>query len=124
MRDKYHEKRISEYLSLSKIKSIIMIQFIKKLLGLGPAIDIQSLIAEGAKIVDVRTPAEFKDGHVKGAINLPLQTLGSQMNKLKKDEVIITCCRSGSRSGMARRQLLAAGFTQVYNGGPWNGLVR
>jgi phage shock protein E len=124
MRDKYHEKRISEYLSLSKIKSIIMIQFIKKLLGLGPAIDIQSLIAEGAKIVDVRTPAEFKDGHVKGAINLPLQTLGSQMNKLKKDEVIITCCRSGSRSGMARRQLLAAGFTQVYNGGPWNNLVK
>jgi rhodanese-related sulfurtransferase len=70
--------------------------------------------------VDVRTPAEYKDGHVKGSINLPLQTLASQMNKLKKDQVIIMCCRSGSRSGMARRQLQAAGFTQVYNGGPWN----
>jgi rhodanese-related sulfurtransferase len=101
-----------------------MIQFIKNLLGLGPKVDIQGLIANGAKIIDVRTPAEYKDGHVKGSINLPLQTLGSQMNKLKKDEVIITCCRSGSRSGMARRQLLAEGFTNVYNGGPWNGLVR
>jgi phage shock protein E len=46
------------------------------------------------------------------------------MNKLKKDEVIVTCCRSGSRSGMARRQLQAAGFTQVYNGGPWNSIKR
>ena len=86
--------------------------------------DIQALIENGAKIVDVRTPAEYKDGHVKGSINLPLQTLGSQMNKLKKDEVIITFCRSGSRSGMARRQLQAAGFTQVYNGGPWNSIKR
>ena len=101
-----------------------MLQFIKNLLGFGPTVDIQSLIENGAKIVDVRTPAEYKDGHVKGSINLPLQTLGSQMNKLKKDQVIITCCRSGSRSGMARRQLQAAGFTQVYNGGPWNTIKR
>jgi rhodanese-related sulfurtransferase len=101
-----------------------MIQFIKNLLGMGPAVDIQALIANGAKIVDVRTPAEYKDGHLNGSINLPLQTLRSQMNKLKKDEVIITCCRSGSRSGMARRQLQAAGFTQVYNGGPWNSIKK
>ena len=99
-----------------------MLQFIKNLLGFGLSVDIQALIENGAKIVDVRTPAEYKDGHIKGSINLPLQTLGSQMNKLKKDEVIITCCRSGSRSGMARRQLQAAGFTQVYNGGPWTNL--
>ncbi len=97
-----------------------MLQFIKNILGFGPKVDINALIAQGATVVDVRTPAEYKDGHVKGSINLPLQTLGSQMNKLKKDQVIITCCRSGSRSGMARRQLQAAGFTQVYNGGPWN----
>jgi hypothetical protein len=92
------------------------------MLGFGPKIDIEALIAQGATVVDVRTLAEFKDGHFKGSINLPLQTLGSQMNKLKKDQVIITCCRSGSRSGMARRQLKAAGFMQVYNGGPWNNL--
>lgn len=99
-----------------------MLQFIKNLLGLGPSIDIQELISNGATVVDVRTPAEYKDGHLKGSINLPLQTLGTQMNKLKKDQFIITCCRSGSRSGMARRQLQAAGFTKVYNGGPWNSI--
>ena len=101
-----------------------MLQFIKNLLGFGPSVDIQELISNGATVVDVRTPAEYKDGHLKGSINLPLQTLGTQMNKLKKDQVIITCCRSGSRSGMARRQLQAAGFTQVYNGGPWNSIKR
>lgn len=101
-----------------------MLQFIKNILGIGPKVDITALIAQGATVIDVRTPAEYKDGHVKGSINLPLQTLGSQMKKLKKDQVIVTCCRSGSRSGMARRQLQAAGFTQVYNGGPWNTLMR
>ncbi|MFD3394067.1 rhodanese-like domain-containing protein [Aquirufa sp. OSTEICH-129V] len=101
-----------------------MLQFIQNILGIGPKVDITALIAQGATVVDVRTPAEYKDGHVKGSINLPLQTLGSQMNKLKKDQVIVTCCRSGSRSGMARRQLQAAGFTQVYNGGPWNSIKR
>lgn len=53
-------------------------------MGFGPKVDISALIAQGATVVDVRTPAEYKDGHVKGSINLPLQTLGSQMNKLKK----------------------------------------
>lgn len=101
-----------------------MLEIFKNLLGFGPKINISELLANGATLVDVRTPAEYKDGHVKGSINLPLQTLGNQMNKLKKDQVIITCCRSGSRSGMARRQLIAAGFTQVYNGGPWNSIKR
>jgi rhodanese-related sulfurtransferase len=101
-----------------------MLQFIKKLLGFGPKVDISALIVQGAIVVDVRTPAEYKDGHFKGSINLPLQTLGNQMNKLKKDQVIVTCCRSGSRSGMARRQLQAAGFMQVFNGGPWNSIKK
>jgi phage shock protein E len=97
-----------------------MLDLIKKLFGFGPKIDVRKLIEQGAIVVDVRTPAEYKDGHVKGSMNLPLQTLATQMNKLKKDQVIVTCCRSGSRSGMACRQLQAAGYTQVYNGGPWN----
>jgi rhodanese-related sulfurtransferase len=99
-----------------------MIELIKNLLGIGPKVDLNELMASGAIIVDVRTPAEYKDGHVKGAINLPLQTLGNNSNKLKKDQVIITCCRSGSRSGMAKRMLKANGFEQVHNGGAWTSL--
>ena len=99
-----------------------MIELIKNLLGFGPKVDLNELVASGALVLDVRTPSEYKDGHVKGSINLPLQTLGNNLNKLKKDQVIITCCRSGSRSGMAKRMLKANGFEQVHNGGAWTNL--
>jgi rhodanese-related sulfurtransferase len=99
-----------------------MLTLLKNLLGIGPKVDLNELMASGAVVVDVRTPTEYKDGHVKGSINLPLQTLGNNLNKLKKDQVIITCCRSGSRSGMAKRMLKANGFEQVHNGGPWTNL--
>ena len=59
-----------------------MLDLLRNLFGFGPKIDFKALLAGGATVVDVRTPAEFKDGHIKGAINLPLQTLGSNMNKL------------------------------------------
>ena len=99
-----------------------MLTLLKNLLGIGPKVDLNELMALGAIVVDVRTPSEYKDGHVKGSINLPLQTLNANLNKLKKDQVIITCCRSGSRSGMAKRMLKANGFEQVHNGGPWTSL--
>ena len=89
-----------------------MLTLLKNLLGIGPKVDLNELMALGAIVVDVRTPSEYKDGHVKGSINLPLQTLNANLNKLKKDQVIITCCRSGNRSGMARRMLKSNGFLQ------------
>jgi rhodanese-related sulfurtransferase len=99
-----------------------MLTLLKNLLGFGPKVDLNELRDAGAVIIDVRTPAEYKDGHVKGSINFPLQTLGNNLNKLKKDQVIITCCRSGGRSGMAKRMLKANGFEQVHNGGAWTNL--
>lgn len=99
-----------------------MLAILKKLLGFGPSVDLSELIRQGAKIVDVRTPAEYKQGNVKGSINLPLQTLSSNLNKLKKDDVIITCCASGMRSGAAKRLLKGQGFTNVHNGGTWMNL--
>jgi phage shock protein E len=97
-----------------------MINLLKKLLGIRQATDLGKLIAEGALIVDVRTPAEFRDGHVKGSLNIPLQQLSTSIKKLKdKDRVIITCCASGMRSASAKTILKSAGYPQVYNGGSW-----
>lgn len=96
-----------------------MIGLLKRMLGLGPKVNYKELIANGAKIVDVRTPNEYKSGNIKGSINLPLQTLSSNLGKLKKDEVIITCCASGMRSSSAKSLLKSNGFTNVYNGGSW-----
>jgi rhodanese-related sulfurtransferase len=99
-----------------------MIQFIKKLFGAGPKTDFKALMQNGAQIVDVRTKEEFQSGHIKGSVNLPLNNLGNQMNKLKKDKPVITCCASGMRSAAARNILKSRGFKEVYNGGGWMSL--
>ena len=95
-----------------------MFDFIKKLFG--PGVDFKKLIAEGAIIVDVRTPAEYKSGHISGSINIPVDSIKAKIDDLrKKNQTIITCCRSGARSGVAKDILLNAGI-DAYNGGPWN----
>lgn len=90
-----------------------------KLFGKKEKPDLAVLIQQGAIILDVRTPQEFKSGHIPGAMNIPVQQLNQQLHRLKKDKVIITCCASGARSAMARSILKQAGFPEVYNGGSW-----
>ncbi len=100
-----------------------MFGFIKKLMG-GSGVDVHALIANGAKIIDVRTPGEFSSGHVKGSVNIPLDQISSKLKTLKKDETYVLCCRSGMRSGNATRIMNAAGFTKAYNGGSWMNLKK
>lgn len=101
-----------------------MIETIKKLLGLGPKADLGKIIANGAQIIDVRTRGEYSSGHVKGSVNIPLDTLSSRLSKLKKDRAIITCCASGMRSRVAKNILTSGGFSDVHNGGSWHDLRR
>jgi rhodanese-related sulfurtransferase len=92
---------------------------LQSLFGIGgPKVDLAQKIKEGATIIDVRTPEEFKSGHVKGSINIPLDKVQNQLGKIDKTKVVITCCRSGARSGMAADVLKRNGF-ECYNGGPW-----
>lgn len=93
---------------------------LKKLFG-GSSVNYAELVKQGAMIIDVRTPAEFNGGHIKGAVNMPLQSLQANMSKIPKNKTIITCCASGMRSGSAKSQLKAAGYT-VHNGGGWMSL--
>lgn len=89
---------------------------------MGPATDYAELMKKGAQIIDVRTPAEFNGGHIKGSVNIPLDNLQKQLSKIKKNQPVITCCASGMRSGAAKQMLQANGYTEVYNGGGWAGL--
>jgi rhodanese-related sulfurtransferase len=79
---------------------------------------------QGAQIIDVRTPAEFRGGHIKGSLNFPLNDLQKSMRKIPKDKPVITCCRSGARSESAKRMLLSNGYSDVHNGGGWAELKR
>jgi phage shock protein E len=99
-----------------------MINTLKKLFGIGPKVDYAALIKQGALILDVRSPAEYKQGHIKGSINAPLNELSKHISKLKKETAIITCCASGMRSASAKSVLKSNGFTQLYNGGSWSSL--
>ncbi len=99
-----------------------MINTFKKLFGIGPDTNYKELMEKGATILDVRTKAEFQSGHIRGAVNIPLNNLQSQIKKLNKHNPIITCCASGMRSAQAKSILKSAGFVEVHNGGGWSSL--
>lgn len=99
-----------------------MLSVLRKLLGAGKKIDFKQLCSNGAVIVDVRMPHEFRNAHIKGAINVPLPGLNKEAERLKRmNKPVITCCLSGSRSMMAKRILSQQGI-EVYNGGGWQSL--
>ena len=69
--------------------------------------------------VDVRTPAEFAQGSVKGAVNIPLDQIEKQLVKFKGKKNIVVFCRRGSRSSQAKAILEQNGITNVTDGGSW-----
>ena len=98
-----------------------MLQILKNLIS-GSSADYKSLVENGAMIVDVRTPSEYQSGHINGSVNIPLDQIKKHIADLKKkNKTIITCCRSGARSGSATDLLNSAGLT-AHNGGSWNRL--
>ena len=99
-----------------------MIETIKKIFGFGPSVDYKELMKNGATVIDVRTKAEYQQGHIKGSVNIPLNNLSNHYAKLNKSKPVITCCASGMRSAQAKSILKANGFTEVHNGGGWTSL--
>lgn len=88
----------------------------------GEKTDLKQIYADGALILDVRMPQEFSQGHIKGAINVPLQTLSKEISLIKKkNKPVITCCLSGARSSSATAMLTQHGI-EAYNGGGWQSL--
>lgn len=70
-------------------------------------------------LIDVRTPEEFADGHLKGATNIDFNSadFAEKISELDKDGEYTLYCRSGRRSGLAVEAMKAAGFTKVTNAG-------
>jgi rhodanese-related sulfurtransferase len=73
------------------------------------------LLASGAAtLLDVRQDVEWKHGHVRGALHIPLVHVSGRAHELAADTTIITVCRSGHRGALAARTLRRAGY-QVEN---------
>ena len=101
-----------------------MFKFLEKLFGFGNNDQIADLIENGAIVVDVRSPVEYNRGHMKNSVNIPLEEMGKHIKKLRTaNSPIITCCRSGHRSGIAESTLRARGI-EAYNGGSWGNVQK
>ena len=87
----------------------------------------EDLLDEGATFVDVRTPEEFAEGHVPGALNVPVnfaapggmkpndEFLEVMTRAFAKDQKLIIACKAGGRSARATSMLEQAGFTKLYD---------
>ncbi|MDN3656525.1 rhodanese-like domain-containing protein [Ferruginibacter paludis] len=85
--------------------------------GSGATADLKTMIEEGAFLADVRTPAEFAEGYVKGSVNVPLDRIAAELATFQHKKNIIVFCRSGARSSQAKAILNQHGFNNVINGG-------
>ncbi len=72
---------------------------------------------ENIILLDVRSPQEYKEGHLKNAINIPIYELCINMKKIAKNksDIIIAYCLSGKRSKKAVKELKKCGFKNVYS---------
>lgn len=68
-------------------------------------------------IIDVRTPQEFSEGHIEGAVNINYfdKTFLDQIAKYEKNEPLFIYCKSGNRSGQASKKMADLGFKQIYD---------
>src|SRR5690554_5931510 len=101
------------------ITGIAMFGIFKNMFAPTDNSELKEAVKNGAFLVDVRTPAEFSAGSVKGAVNIPLDKVSSQLSKFKGKKNIVVSCRSGNRSGQAKSILEQKGFQNVINGGTW-----
>jgi phage shock protein E len=98
-----------------------MFKFLKSLFTKDNSAIIQAM-EKGAVIIDVRNPNEFRQGHIQGSKNIPVNEIRSKVEMIRKwNKPVITVCLSGGRSAAAKSVLSAAGI-EVYNGGPWYSL--
>jgi rhodanese-related sulfurtransferase len=75
------------------------------------------LINHGAVLIDVRSAADFKAGHIGGARNIPGNEIvdGAKSMEKFRDKTVITCCETGATSASAARELVRQGFKNVLN---------
>jgi rhodanese-related sulfurtransferase len=87
--------------------------------GINNAQSLRTVIAseEPYTLIDVRTPDEYRSGHIPTAVNIPHDRIGKKPPRAQKDSLVIVYCHSGSRSMVARSQLVRMGYTRVANFG-------
>ena len=84
----------------------------------------RTAIADGATVIDVRTPSEYEAGNIDGALNIDVQAadFADRVGELPKDDTYVVYCRSGNRSAAAIDIMEDLGFTNLIDGGAYTSL--
>ena len=86
---------------------------------------LKQVLQKGAVIIDVRTAQEFDQGKLPGSINIPVDRISINLQRIRDmNKPIILVCSSGIRSRTATQLLRQKGMKQVYNGGNWEKVLR
>lgn len=80
---------------------------------------IGEILAKGGTIVDVRSVQEFKEAANEKSINIPMEQLSRELNRLDPNKPVVLCCSSGWKSNKAALMLKKQGFRDVYNACSW-----
>ncbi len=92
----------------------IFVQRLRSRVGSEQAEKIREALEQGARLVDVRSVAEFSGGHQNGAINIPVSELAGRTRELgSRKKPVVLYCATGSRSSQAVRFLASQGYEQV-----------
>ena len=77
----------------------------------------QEYLRQGAKVIDVRSAEEYRERHLPGAVNIPVNELEQRIGKEAPDKaaVLLLHCQSGGRSAIGTRLLKRIGYTKVFN---------
>jgi rhodanese-related sulfurtransferase len=85
-----------------------------------PARKHRDMVANGATLLDVRTPEEFSAKHLDGAKNVPVDELQGRLAEIPKGQPVVVYCHSGGRSAHAAKMLKGAGYDVLDLGGMKN----
>lgn len=101
--------------------SIVAVFLIFKLFGLLSRLGIKQISPrdldqrKGMMLLDVRPGKEYEQGHIPGAVHVPLTDIGNKVKKLKKDKDLVVYCRSGNQSIWAIKRLMGMGYKNLYS---------
>ena len=105
----------------SVLVGIVAIYLIVKLFGFLSRLGIKQLSPreldekKGMMVLDIRTDKEYGQGHIPGAVHVPLADIGDRVKKLKKDKELVVYCENGNRSIWAIKRLMGMGYKNLYN---------
>ena len=100
--------------------SIVAVFLIFKLFGHLSRLGIKQLSPrdldqrKGMVLLDVRPDKEYEQGHIPGAVHVPLVDIGNKVKKLKKDKELVVYCRTGNQSIWAIKRLMGMGYKNLY----------